>query len=122
MECFLSGEVTRLYADKNHQKVRAWVRDQIRALAAECKVNATGARIAVVAGKDDSILPVATGLHLDTIAMGRRDDGPLDVGIGYVGDGPNTVPGVPISAHSGIHVALATTLEKAVKPIGGVQG
>ena len=42
--------------------------------------------------------------------------------IGYVGDGPNTFQEFPISAHFEIHVEQATTLEKAGKPIGWVEG
>ncbi|KAK0249624.1 hypothetical protein LTR29_014603 [Friedmanniomyces endolithicus] len=42
--------------------------------------------------------------------------------IGYVGDGPNTFEEFPISAHFEIHVEQATTLEKAGKSTGWVEG
>lgn len=42
--------------------------------------------------------------------------------IGYVGDGPNTFEKFPISAHFEIHCEQASTLEKAGKPIGWVEG
>lgn len=42
--------------------------------------------------------------------------------IGYVGDGPNTFEEFPISAHFEIHVEQSTTLEKAGKPVGWVEG
>lgn len=42
--------------------------------------------------------------------------------IGYVGDGPNTFQDFPISAHFEIHVEQQTTLEKAGKSVGWVEG
>ncbi|KAL4807452.1 glycosyl hydrolases family 31-domain-containing protein [Aspergillus unguis] len=42
--------------------------------------------------------------------------------IGYVGDGPNTFEEFPISAHFEVHVEQDTSLEKAGKAIGWVEG
>lgn len=42
--------------------------------------------------------------------------------IGYLGDGPNTFQEFPISGHFEIHVEQSTTLEKAGKPVGWVEG
>ncbi|KAK0253063.1 hypothetical protein LTR91_021930 [Friedmanniomyces endolithicus] len=187
------GGVTRLCADDNDKLARDWFREQVLALGADYKVNATGTQIAVIEGEDSSIPPIAMGSHLDTVATGGRFDGPLGVigglevlrslkeqgiktraplclfnwtneegarffpllgssivyagrstiqaahasqsndhsgitmgselaRIGYVGDGPNTFQEFPISAHFEIHVEQATTLEKAGKPIGWVEG
>ncbi|KAK0779001.1 hypothetical protein LTR75_015476 [Friedmanniomyces endolithicus] len=187
------GGVTRLCADDNDKLARDWFREQVLALGADYKVNATGTQIAVIGGEDDSIPPIAMGSHLDTVATGGRFDGPLGLigglevlrslkeqgiktraplclfnwtneegarffpllgsstvyagrstiqaahasqsndhsgitmgselaRIGYVGDGPNTFQEFPISAHFEIHVEQATTLEKAGKPIGWVEG
>ncbi|KAK4962634.1 hypothetical protein LTR10_000261 [Elasticomyces elasticus] len=187
------GGVTRLCADDNDKKARDWFREQVLALGADYKVNATGTQIAVIEGEDNSIPPIAMGSHLDTVATGGRFDGPLGVigglevlrslkeqgiktraplvlfnwtneegarffpllgssivyagrssiqdahasqsndhsgitmgselaRIGYVGDGPNTFQEFPISAHFEIHCEQATTLEKAGKPVGWVEG
>ncbi|KAK0919916.1 hypothetical protein LTS16_025810 [Friedmanniomyces endolithicus] len=187
------GGVTRLCADDNDKLARDWFREQVLALGADYKVNATGTQIAVIEGEDSSIPPIAMGSHLDTVATGGRFDGPLGVigglevlrslkeqgiktraplclfnwtneegarffpllgsstvyagrstiqaahasqsndhsgitmgselaRIGYVGDGPNTFQEFPISAHFEIHVEQATTLEKAGKPVGWVEG
>ncbi|KAK4539199.1 hypothetical protein LTR36_001157 [Oleoguttula mirabilis] len=73
------GGVTRLCADENDKKVRDWFRDQVLALGADYKVNATGTQIAVIEGEDDNIPPIAMGSHFDTVATGGRFDGPLGV-------------------------------------------
>ncbi|KAL4917372.1 hypothetical protein BDW62DRAFT_218179 [Aspergillus aurantiobrunneus] len=73
------GGVTRLCADKNDKLVRDWFREQILALGAEYKVNATGSQFAKFGGGDDSVPPIAMGSHLDTVATGGRFDGPLGV-------------------------------------------
>lgn len=73
------GGVTRLCADENDKKVRDWFRDQVLALGAEYKVNATGTQIAKFEGTDNSLAPIAMGSHLDSVATGGRFDGPLGV-------------------------------------------
>ncbi|KAJ9643774.1 hypothetical protein H2204_001919 [Knufia peltigerae] len=187
------GGVTRLCADDNDKKVRDWFRDQVLALGADYKVNATGTQFALIEGMDNSIPPIAMGSHLDTVATGGRFDGPLGVlcalevlrsfreqdiktraplvainwtneegarffpplgsslvyagqstieaahasysndgspetmggelqRIGYVGSGPNTFDEFPISAHFEVHVEQQSSLERADKPVGWVQG
>ncbi|TVY50682.1 N-carbamoyl-L-amino-acid hydrolase [Lachnellula cervina] len=73
------GGVTRLCADENDKKVRDWFREQVLALGASYKVNATGTQFAHFEGEDNSIPPIAMGSHLDTVATGGRFDGPLGV-------------------------------------------
>ena len=73
------GGVTRLCADDNDKKVRDWFREQVLALGADYKVNATGTQIAKFPGEDESIPPIAMGSHLDTVATGGKFDGPLGV-------------------------------------------
>jgi N-carbamoyl-L-amino-acid hydrolase len=75
------GGVTRLCADENDKKVRDWFRDQLLALGADYKVNATGTQFGLIPGEDMSIPPIAMGSHLDTVATGGRFDGPLGVSI-----------------------------------------
>ncbi|KAK5457074.1 hypothetical protein LTS15_004855 [Exophiala xenobiotica] len=73
------GGVTRLCADENDKKVRDWFKDQLLALGADYKVNATGTQFGVFPGEDNSIPPIAMGSHLDTVATGGKFDGPLGV-------------------------------------------
>ncbi|KAE8827297.1 hypothetical protein PTNB85_08650 [Pyrenophora teres f. teres] len=73
------GGLTRLCADANDKKVRDWFREQVLALGAEYKVNATGTQFALVRGEDSSIPPIAMGSHLDSVATGGKFDGPLGV-------------------------------------------
>jgi N-carbamoyl-L-amino-acid hydrolase len=71
--------VTRLCADENDKKARDWFRDQLLALGADYKVNATGTQFGLLPGEDMSIPPIAKGSHLDTVATGGKFDGPLGV-------------------------------------------
>jgi N-carbamoyl-L-amino-acid hydrolase len=71
--------VTRLCADENDKKARDWFRDQLLALGADYKVNATGTQFGLLPGEDMSIPPIAMGSHLDTVATGGNFDGPLGV-------------------------------------------
>ncbi|ETN45722.1 uncharacterized protein HMPREF1541_09555 [Cyphellophora europaea CBS 101466] len=73
------GGVSRLCADENDKKARDWFKEQVLALGADYKVNATGTQFALFAGEDNSIPPIAMGSHLDTVATGGRFDGPLGV-------------------------------------------
>ncbi|KAL4903140.1 hypothetical protein BDW74DRAFT_186465 [Aspergillus multicolor] len=73
------GGVTRLCADENDKLARDWFRDQVLALGAEYKVNATGSQFAKFGGEDDTVAPIAMGSHLDTVATGGKFDGPLGV-------------------------------------------
>lgn len=73
------GGVTRLCADDNDKKARDWVKEQMLALGAEYKVNATGTQFGLIPGLDNSIPPIAIGSHMDTVATGGKFDGPLGV-------------------------------------------
>jgi N-carbamoyl-L-amino-acid hydrolase len=73
------GGITRLCADENDKKVRDWFREQVLALGADYKVNATGTQFALFKGEDNSIPPIAMGSHLDSVATGGKFDGPLGV-------------------------------------------
>lgn len=59
-----------------------WFREQVLALGAEYKVNATGSQFALFKdlGEDPTIPPIAVGSHLDSVATGGKFDGPLGVG------------------------------------------
>lgn len=65
---------------------------------------------------------------VDAAYASKANDGGEDTlgaalqSINYVGDGPNTFQEFPISAHFEIHVEQATTLEKAGKSVGWVEG
>ncbi|KAK4939769.1 hypothetical protein LTR10_020053 [Elasticomyces elasticus] len=59
--------------------VRDWFRDQVLALGADYKVNATGTQFAKIDGTDNSIPPIAMGSHFDTVATGGKFDGALGV-------------------------------------------
>lgn len=73
------GGLTRLCATEHDKHARDWFRDQVLALGADYKVNATGTQFAVFAGEDSSIAPIAMGSHLDSVATGGKFDGPLGV-------------------------------------------
>jgi N-carbamoyl-L-amino-acid hydrolase len=75
------GGVTRLCADENDKMARDWFREQVLALGADYKVNATGTQFAKFEGEDDSIPPIAMGSHMDTVATGGKFDGPLGVSL-----------------------------------------
>jgi N-carbamoyl-L-amino-acid hydrolase len=75
------GGVTRLCADENDKMARDWFREQVLALGADYKVNATGTQFAKFEGEDNSIPPIAMGSHMDTVATGGKFDGPLGVSL-----------------------------------------
>ncbi|KAF2098864.1 N-carbamoyl-L-amino-acid hydrolase [Rhizodiscina lignyota] len=73
------GGLTRLCATDYDKQARDWFRDQVLALGADYKVNATGTQFALIKGEDMSIPPIAMGSHLDSVATGGKFDGPLGV-------------------------------------------
>ncbi|ORY00602.1 N-carbamoyl-L-amino-acid hydrolase [Clohesyomyces aquaticus] len=82
------GGLTRLCADENDKLARDWFRDQVLELGADYKVNATGTQFALFPGEDESIVPIAMGSHLDSVATGGKFDGPL----GVIGEGARFFP------------------------------
>ncbi|KAF2116618.1 N-carbamoyl-L-amino-acid hydrolase [Lophiotrema nucula] len=73
------GGITRLCASAEDKLARDWFKDQVMALGADYKVNATGSQFALFPGEDLSIPPIAMGSHLDSVGTGGKFDGPLGV-------------------------------------------
>lgn len=59
---------------------RDWFKEQVLSTGAEgYTVNGTGSQFATFSGRNNAVVPIAMGSHLDSVARGGRFDGPLGV-------------------------------------------
>ena len=73
------GGIRRLTVSDEDKLVRDWFKAQCEALGCTVTVDSVGNMFARRAGKDDSLLPIAMGSHLDTQPTGGKFDGVLGV-------------------------------------------
>lgn len=73
------GGIKRLTLSDDDKKVRDWFKAQCEALGCTVSVDAVGNMFALRPGKNNSLLPIAMGSHLDTQPTGGKFDGVLGV-------------------------------------------
>ena len=73
------GGIRRLTLSDEDRQVRDWFKAQSEALGCSVTVDAVGNMFARRPGRDDTLLPVAMGSHLDTQPTGGKFDGVLGV-------------------------------------------
>lgn len=73
------GGIRRLTLTDDDKAVRDWFKAQCEALGCTVTVDSVGNMFARRPGKDDSLLPIAMGSHLDTQPTGGKFDGVLGV-------------------------------------------
>ena len=73
------GGIRRLTVSDEDKLVRDWFKAQCEALGCTVTVDSVGNMFARRAGKDDGLLPIAMGSHLDTQPTGGKFDGVLGV-------------------------------------------
>ena len=73
------GGIKRLTLTDDDKAVRDWFKAQCEGLGCTVTVDSVGNMFARRAGKDDSLLPIAMGSHLDTQPTGGKFDGVLGV-------------------------------------------
>ena len=73
------GGIKRLTLSDDDKKVRDWFKAACEGLGCKVSVDAVGNMFAVRAGKNNSLLPIAMGSHLDTQPTGGKFDGVLGV-------------------------------------------
>jgi len=73
------GGIKRLTLSDDDKKVRDWFKAQCEALGCKVSVDAVGNMFALRPGKNNSLLPIAMGSHLDTQPTGGKFDGVLGV-------------------------------------------
>ncbi|MFO1047041.1 MAG: Zn-dependent hydrolase [Geminicoccaceae bacterium] len=73
------GGIRRLTLTDDDKAVRDWFRAQCEGLGCTVTVDSVGNMFARRAGKDESLLPIAMGSHLDTQPTGGKFDGVLGV-------------------------------------------
>ncbi len=73
------GGIKRLTLSDDDKKVRDWFKAACEALGCKVSVDAVGNMFAVRPGKNNALLPVAMGSHLDTQPTGGKFDGVLGV-------------------------------------------
>lgn len=73
------GGIKRLTLSDDDKKVRDWFKAQCEALGCTISVDAVGNMFALRPGKNNALLPIAMGSHLDTQPTGGKFDGVLGV-------------------------------------------
>ena len=73
------GGIKRLTLSDDDKKVRDWFKAACEALGCKVAVDAVGNMFAVRPGKNNDLLPIAMGSHLDTQPTGGKFDGVLGV-------------------------------------------
>ena len=73
------GGIKRLTLSDDDKKVRDWFRRACEELGLKVKVDSVGNMFAIRAGRNDTLLPIAMGSHLDTQPTGGKFDGVLGV-------------------------------------------
>ena len=73
------GGIKRLTLSDDDKKVRDWFKAACEALGCKVSVDAVGNMFAVRPGKNNALLPIAMGSHLDTQPTGGKFDGVLGV-------------------------------------------
>jgi N-carbamoyl-L-amino-acid hydrolase len=73
------GGIKRLTLSDDDKKVRDWFKQQCESLGCAVTVDAVGNMFALRPGRDNSLLPIAMGSHLDTQPTGGKFDGVLGV-------------------------------------------
>ncbi|MFO0994039.1 MAG: Zn-dependent hydrolase [Hyphomicrobiales bacterium] len=73
------GGIKRLTLSDDDKKVRDWFKAQCEALGCTVSVDAVGNMFALRPGKNNALLPIAMGSHLDTQPTGGKFDGVLGV-------------------------------------------
>ncbi len=73
------GGIRRLTLSDEDRQVRDWFKRECEALGCTVHVDALGSMYARRAGRDDTLLPIAMGSHLDTQPTGGKFDGVLGV-------------------------------------------
>ncbi len=73
------GGIKRLTLSDDDRRVRDWFKAACEALGCKVSVDAVGNMFAVRPGKNNALLPVAMGSHLDTQPTGGKFDGVLGV-------------------------------------------
>ncbi len=73
------GGIKRLTLSDDDKKVRDWFKAQCEALGCRVSVDAVGNMFAIRPGKNNALLPIAMGSHLDTQPTGGKFDGVLGV-------------------------------------------
>jgi beta-ureidopropionase / N-carbamoyl-L-amino-acid hydrolase len=73
------GGIKRLTLSDDDKKVRDWFKKQCEALGCKVTVDAVGNMFALRPGRNNSLVPIAMGSHLDTQPTGGKFDGVLGV-------------------------------------------
>ena len=73
------GGIKRLTLSDDDKKVRDWFKRQCEALGCKVTVDAVGNMFALRPGRNNSLVPIAMGSHLDTQPTGGKFDGVLGV-------------------------------------------
>jgi N-carbamoyl-L-amino-acid hydrolase len=73
------GGIKRLTLSDDDKKVRDWFKAASEALGCKVSVDAVGNMFAVRPGRNNALLPIAMGSHLDTQPTGGKFDGVLGV-------------------------------------------
>jgi N-carbamoyl-L-amino-acid hydrolase len=73
------GGIKRLTLSDDDKKVRDWFKAQCEALGCTVSVDAVGNMFALRPGKNNALVPIAMGSHLDTQPTGGKFDGVLGV-------------------------------------------
>jgi N-carbamoyl-L-amino-acid hydrolase len=75
----LKGGIRRLTLSDDDKKVRDWFKRECEALGCAVTVDAVGNMFALRPGRNNALLPIAMGSHLDTQPTGGKFDGVLGV-------------------------------------------
>ncbi len=73
------GGIKRLTVSDEDKLVRDWFKAECEALGCAVHVDEVGNMFAIRPGRDNSLLPIAMGSHLDTQPTGGKFDGVLGV-------------------------------------------
>jgi N-carbamoyl-L-amino-acid hydrolase len=73
------GGIKRLTLSDDDKKVRDWFKAACEALSCTVSIDAVGNMFAVRPGRNNALLPIAMGSHLDTQPTGGKFDGVLGV-------------------------------------------
>ena len=73
------GGIKRLTVSDEDKKVRDWFKAQCEALGCAVSVDSVGNMFALRPGRNNALLPIAMGSHLDTQPTGGKFDGVLGV-------------------------------------------
>ncbi|MGE3832178.1 MAG: Zn-dependent hydrolase [Parvibaculaceae bacterium] len=73
------GGIKRLTVSDEDKKVRDWFKAQCEALGCTVSIDSVGNMFALRTGRNNALLPIAMGSHLDTQPTGGKFDGVLGV-------------------------------------------